>query len=216
MMQPEDNTVNINRTQPSAEPKKYHHGDLADELVTTGMQLLEAQNTGTLGLREVARAIGVSPTAVYRHFPDKTALLRAIAARGFIMMAQMQSQAAAQATGPAAFAAVGAAYVSFALAHPAVFRLMFAQAPPRDLFTIPITELPGPMQLLRGHVTSLAGPEASDATRKLIAIRAWALVHGLAVLALDGMIPADNALIEAVISGSLERDALTLPVTGAK
>ncbi len=202
-MQKQDNSVNIN----VVEAKKYHHGDLAAELVSMGMRLLEAQNSREmglreLGLREVARAVGVSPTAVYRHFPDKSALLRAIAVRGFEMMGQMQAQAAAGASGQAAFAAVGGAYVRFALAHKAVFRLMFEEAPPRDLFAVPVEELTGPMRLLRDHVSGLVGAGASQAVRRQVAVRAWALVHGLAVLALDGMITADDALIDAVIGGA--------------
>jgi AcrR family transcriptional regulator len=197
-MDVKDNSVNINL----AEARKYHHGDLAAELVSTGMRLLEAQNSGDLGLRELARAVGVSPTAVYRHFPDKGALLRAIAARGFEMMAEMQAAAAAGASGPAAFAAVGKAYVRFALAHPAVFRLMFEQAPPRDLFAMPINELTGPMRHLRAHVAGLVGDAAPEGVRKVVSVRAWALVHGLAVLALDGMISVDDALIDAVVDGA--------------
>jgi AcrR family transcriptional regulator len=198
MMDGQDNSVNINELA----PKKYHYGDLAEVLVTTGMRLLEDQKSGELGLREVARAVGVSPTAVYRHFPNKAALLKAIAARGFAMMAQMQAQAAAQTEGKAAFAAVGGAYVRFALAHPAVFRLMFDSSPPRDLFAMKVEELTGPMRLLRAHVGGLVGEDASDQVRKVVSVRAWALVHGLAVLALDGMIAVDDALIDAVIGGA--------------
>lgn len=197
MLNPNDNTVNIK--------KPYHHGDLRDGLIEAGINMLGSRPSEELSLRELARELGVSATAVYRHFPDKTALLRAIAERGFGLMGQMQQDAAASITGPAAFAAVGAAYIRFALRHPAVFRLMFASAPPRDLFSVPLEDLSGPMRLLREHVSSLAPPGASDATRKTIAIRAWALVHGLAVLALDGMITVDDALINAVINPIAQR-----------
>jgi AcrR family transcriptional regulator len=195
MLKPDDNTVNIS----SASGKKYHHGDLRDGLIEAGMRMLESRKSEDLGLRELAREVGVSATAVYRHFPDKQALLRAIAARGFAVMGQLQAEAASGGAGRAAFMAVGEAYVRFALAYPGVFRLMFSCAPPRDLFTMPLDELSLPLRLLRGQVAATMPPGLGEAEQKIAAIRAWALVHGLAILALDGMIPADDKLISAVI-----------------
>jgi hypothetical protein len=132
-------------------------------------------------------------------------LLGAIAQQGFAMMGEMQAAAARRSPGgAAAFAAVGGEYVRFALRHPAVFRLMFASAPPRDLFSVKLEDLSGPLRLLRGHVAALTPPELDEAARKVISIRAWALVHGLAVLALDRMIVVDDALIDAVIGGAAQ------------
>jgi AcrR family transcriptional regulator len=189
------NTVNIEKAA-----RGYHHGDLRGALIEAGMGLLEQRHSQELALREVARAVGVSATAVYRHFPDKDALMRAIAARGFDMMGEMQAEAARAHAGPAAFGAVGAAYVRFALKYPAVFRLMFSHAPPCDLFSIPEEELSGPLRMLRENAASLTPPDAPEAARRVVAIRAWALVHGLAVLLLDGMVAADDALIDSVIA----------------
>jgi AcrR family transcriptional regulator len=193
MLGSDDNTVNI---------KPYHHGDLRDQLLETGMRLLEGRRSEDLALREVARAVGVSATAVYRHFPDKEALLRAMAARGFDMMGEAQAAAAKRAGSKGAFAAVGGAYVRFALQHPGVFRLMFSSAPPYDLFSITSQDVPMPMRLLREHVMSLSPLSFSDEARKVIAMRAWAIVHGLAVLALDRMIVLDDNLIDAVIDNA--------------
>ena len=64
------------------EKKTYHHGDLHAALIEAGLKLLGEREADTLGLREVARAVGVSATAVYRHFPDKGALLSAMAREG--------------------------------------------------------------------------------------------------------------------------------------
>jgi AcrR family transcriptional regulator len=198
-----DNTVNIKSSTVAG--KSYHHGDLQDALVTAGMRLLEQRSSEDLALREVAREVGVSATAVYRHFPDKNALLRAIATRGFALMGAMQTAAIAESQGAAAFAAVGGAYVRFALRHPAVFRLMFSSAPPKDLFSMPLEDLSSPMRKLREYVSALTPATLSDEARKIISIRAWALVHGLAVLALDRVIEMDDALIDQVIGGYVQR-----------
>jgi hypothetical protein len=61
----------------------YHHGDLRDALVRAARTILEKQGLAALSLRGVARVVGVSPAAPYHHFPDKQALLDAVAAQGF-------------------------------------------------------------------------------------------------------------------------------------
>src|SRR6476469_1040818 len=98
------------------EEKTYHHGDLRRALIDAGLELLESRDAEALSLREVARSVGVSATAVYRHFPDKNALLDALAAEGLGRLAAAQHKAAdASGGGEAGFAATGAAYVRFAL-----------------------------------------------------------------------------------------------------
>jgi AcrR family transcriptional regulator len=167
------------------------------------MRLLEQRHAGELGLREVARAVGVSPTAVYRHFPDKDALLQAIAERGFGLLGAMQGRAAEGRTGADAFRAVGVAYVRFALANPAVFRLMFSSARPRDVLALPAETETEPLRILRENAAGLTPPGAPEGVPRIIAVQAWALVHGLAMLMLDNMVPADDELVEAVVAASV-------------
>jgi AcrR family transcriptional regulator len=188
----DDNSVNIKRDG-------YHHGDLRAALVRAGLGLLAARDAEALSLREVARAVGVSATAVYRHFPDKQALMTALALEGLAQLSAAQHAGAEAAGGGlAGFAASGRAYVRFALANPALFRLIFASP------VLAGEELaPGgrseAARRLRTNAPStpavIAGPASSK--REL---RAWAMVHGLAMLMLDGQVPADDALIEAVVS----------------
>lgn len=202
MLKPKDNTVNIKR---APRKKSYHHGDLRDALIAAGMAMLNQHSKQELSLRQLARDAGVSATAVYRHFPDKESLLHALATLGFAMMGEAQSKAASNAatSKTAAFAATGAAYVRFALAHPALFRLMFASAPPRDLFSLPDHEISEPLRLLRANVTAIAPPGTPAGTKRIIAIRAWSLVHGLAILAIENVITLDEATIEGVVGGLL-------------
>lgn len=160
------------------------------------MTLLESRTADDLSLREVARAVGVSATAVYRHFPDKGALMAALAAAGLARLAANQHAASeAAGGGVAGFNATGAAYVRFALANPALFRLIFANP-------IPIKPDPGlpehdAMIFLRANAALLAEGKGGDA--QVIALQAWAIVHGLAMLMLDGQVPPDDALIDRVI-----------------
>jgi AcrR family transcriptional regulator len=182
------------------ENRTYHHGDLRAALVQAGLRLLEERQGDDVSLREVARTVGVSATAVYRHFPDKGALLRALAAEGLDRLALAQ-QAAFEAAGggQAGFVATGRAYVRFALANPALFRLIFSNPPEQDLLAGPRDKVPRAFRMLRENAAFLLPPGADDEAVDRAALEAWAQVHGLALLMLDGQIPADEALIDTVI-----------------
>ena len=174
--------------------KSYHHGDLRSALLAAGLEALEAQGEAELSLRALAREVGVSPTAVYRHFPDKRALLAALAQEAFARLAAAQ-QAAHDAAGGggAGFAATGRAYVRFALDNPALFRLAFTHAGPSD----PTTGDDSAARLLQANAAALAGGDAARA--RTIALQAWASAHGLAMLVLDGQLPREEAMIDAVL-----------------
>jgi AcrR family transcriptional regulator len=177
--------------------KNYHHGDLRAAVIETGLAMLESRAADDLGLREVARAVGVSATAIYRHFPDKGALMAALAGEGLKRLAAAQHAASERAGGGAAgFSATGAAYVRFALANPALFRLIFANpgaknAAGEDEATTFLRE------------NARAAAERSGADAQVVAVQAWAVAHGLAMLMLDGQVPADDALIDRVLGVKL-------------
>ncbi len=184
----------------SAVKRGYHHGDLRSALIQAGLTHLETQEADALSLRDLAREIGVSAPAIYRHFPNKDSLLRALAAKGLKMLAAEQT-AAAEAGSPAALAASGQAYVRFAIRRPHLFRLIFSAIP---VDANPFEESPegSSAALLRDAVEFLSPPHASEAERFAGALRAWALIHGLAMLILDRQIDAAIAedMIEQVIS----------------
>jgi AcrR family transcriptional regulator len=191
IMMRDDNSVNIKR--PS-----YHHGDLSTALVEAGLRLLADRTVDDVSLREVARTVGVSATSVYRHFPDKDAFLRALARAGLDRLAHAQREASdAAGGGGAGFAATGRAYVRFALANPALFRMIFA-SPPKDPRSDASSE-PAAMALLRANAAASVADGAGSAAARVGAARAWSLVHGLAMLMLDGQLPADDSLIDAVV-----------------
>ncbi|WP_220790298.1 TetR/AcrR family transcriptional regulator [Gluconacetobacter takamatsuzukensis] len=185
-----DNSVNIKK-------RSYHHGDLRAALIAEGLRLLAERDVDSLSLREVARGVGVSATSVYRHFPDKDALLAALAQEGLVQLGAAQRAAGATAGGGrAGFAATGRAYVRFALANPALFRLIFT-SPVLASARTPDTLKSDPAMLLQANAAEAAAQEGGEAAMR--AIEAWALVHGLALLMLDGQIPADETIIEKVI-----------------
>jgi AcrR family transcriptional regulator len=185
------NSVNI-------EKKPYHHGDLRAALIAEGLKMLGEGEADSLSLRELARRVGVSAPSVYRHFPDKEALMTALAEEGLKQLAAIQHAAADEAGGgQAGFAATGRAYVRFALANPALYRLIFT-SPLLSYHRVRRSERSEAMTFLLANAAAEVGSEPdSEATRRA-AIEAWALVHGLAMLMLDGQIPADEKLIDTI------------------
>jgi AcrR family transcriptional regulator len=176
--------------------KRYHHGDLRAALIEVGLRLLAERDVEGVSLREMAREVGVSATSVYRHFPDKAALMRALAREGLDRLAIAQQEAASGKEGAASFAATGRAYVRFALANPAIFRLIFTSS--AQLQSTGEIEA---LRMLRANAAAASSGDVGAEQAENGALRAWSLVHGLAMLMLDGQLPADDRLIDALIQG---------------
>ncbi|PTQ59354.1 TetR family transcriptional regulator [Sphingomonas aurantiaca] len=176
--------------------KRYHHGDLRAALIEVGLRLLAERDVEGVSLREMAREVGVSATSVYRHFPDKAALMRALAREGLERLATAQRDAASGKEGAASFAATGRAYVRFALANPAIFRLIFTSSA-----QLQATGEVEALRMLRANAAAASPRDAGPDQSENDALRAWSLVHGLAMLMLDGQLPADDRLIDTLIQG---------------
>jgi AcrR family transcriptional regulator len=177
----------MTRTRIPKRPPDYHHGDLEKALLTAARMLLEKQGLDALSLRAVARAAGVSPAAPYHHFADKDALLAAISAQGFRELAHAMEQRMEKERLPSLrFRATGLGYIAFAVANPALFRLMFGGTRHR-FSTDPVLAMAG-LEARRVFETAV-----SDAVRAsghdtgeipMTLLTAWSLTHGLAELVL--------------------------------
>lgn len=175
--------------------KAYHHGDLRTALLEAGLAHLETGGEADISLRQLAREVGVSATAVYRHFPDKRALLAALSAKGFALLGAAQLEASqAAGGGTAGFSATGRAYVNFALANPALFRLTFTHAGIGGANGLGDDDA---SQLLLAYAREFAGDNAPA-----LALQAWSVAHGLAMLMLDGSVEPSDATIDAVIDAA--------------
>lgn len=190
-------------------PESYHYGDLREALIAEATRALEAGD-GTPGLRDVARRVGVSPTAVYRHFASRDALLGAVAERGFEDLGERFDESArGRVPGLPGF---GLAYVAFARDRPTMFRLMFGG-------TIPVHARgsrgeeegerigSGAYRSLLRAVAMARGASMDDPEVLVAAVRAWSLVHGYAMLLLDDRLPdaaTDRAFLVRLLDGSGE------------
>jgi AcrR family transcriptional regulator len=178
---------------------RYHHGDLSRALLHEALRTIEKDGVGALTLRSVGEKLGVSRTALYRHFADKSALIAAVATEGFRTL-RLQTQDAwdAHGGGRTGLEAMGAAYVKFAVAHPSYYRVMFGgyvrdAAPDSEL----AKQGAGAFQVL---VTALVSLQKEGSVRRdnplALAQYIWATVHGIAMLAIDGQLkqPIDEVI----------------------
>jgi AcrR family transcriptional regulator len=163
----------------------YHHGDLRKAVLAAAGKLIEREGLAGLSVREAARGAGVSHNAPYRHFPDRDALLAALAAEGFTELKESLGSRSGR--------EVGEAYVRFALAHPQRFRLMFGGLIALDRYPELRAQAHATRERLAGAFAGL-GPEAQFA-----AAAAWSLVHGLAHLILDGHLDSSEDFVKRVV-----------------
>ena len=200
----------------------YHHGNLRNALIDEAVRRVEV--TGLRGLvgREVSAAVGVTPSAAYRHFPSHGHLLAAVSRRAREALARAMQEAANASCGDAApervgtkwavvrFDAIGRAYIRFAVTNPGLFEVAFAACDadpgaPDD---------PSAWEVLKECLTALSEADMMD-RRHLEAAPyiAWSLVHGLATVGTtrnpDKM--HVDAIIDAVLAGL--RRAIGVPGT---
>jgi AcrR family transcriptional regulator len=165
----------------------YHHGNLRTACVRAAMELLDEGGETALSLRAVARRVGVSPAAPYRHYPDREALVSAVAAVGYRELAEQLAAAHPSPSTPEQMASVAIAYVQFALERPALFRIMFGEVCDRDN-----DERVAATAAVSLYLREIVARCFPDADAEPMATAIWALVHGLAFLHLDGKLDAQT------------------------
>ena len=202
------NTVKMKRKA----RKDYHHGALRPALLAAAVQVLEERGLDAFSLRETARRAGVSPAAPAHHFGDTRGLLTAIATSSFDALTEtIEAASAAAGEGRAdRIRAQSLAYVGFALANRARYDLMWRPA----LFNSQDpTHLAAAFRAFHALDRDVRGTQrVEDANPGSVAaapsIACWALLHGFARLAIDGMFGVDagaadratDELLPAVLS----------------
>jgi len=201
-----------------AHARPYHHGNLCSALLEAAAEAITERGVAELRLRDLARRIGVSHGAPANHFRDREDLLVALAIQGFERLTARQRDAleAKHATPAAALNAIGVAYVEFARDNPAHFEVMFQ----RNLLASPelARAAAACFEQLLATVTALS-PKRSDAAsrgdRELVALGAWGMVHGLATLHVQGLLPGGANADVGKITGRILSAMHTLGLSKA-
>jgi AcrR family transcriptional regulator len=182
--------------------KSYHHGDLLQSLIDAAFDLIAEKDVTHVSLREIARRVGVSHTAPYRHFADKEALLTAVAQEGFLRFRQSLEEAMQPISPPLERLEAGClAYLRYAAQHPSRYRIMFGMqemsaekknsaiaALARDIC------LPLAATIAEGQSIGVVRQGEPEQMAQTL----WALMHGWAMLVMNGQLEKGES--EAIAS----------------
>jgi AcrR family transcriptional regulator len=185
--------------------QRYHHGNLRSALLERASQTVDERGAQALSLRELAREIGVSHAAPRRHFPDRQALLDALAEDGFERLGE-ELRGAVQRAGTAfdgRLHALAQAYIGFATRHAALLELMFAGKQRAGADRVRETAdraFAVPMAVI---AEAQAAGELAPGDPGRVAIAAFATMQGLATMANGGMI--ESQPVAAVVTDAIDQ-----------
>ena len=184
---------------------KYHHGGLRNALVSLAVTEIARAGVEKLSLRSLSRQAGVSPTAPFRHFPDKQSLLAGIAIEGFEELArQLTETTEANPDIEERFIELGTTYVEFAQDFPVHYQLMFG-AVLGDFSTSKALQeaAASAYAVLDATLAEMKNSQELDHDSQHLVV--WSTVHGMASLVIN--VPtasvssgADAAPRQAVVS----------------
>jgi AcrR family transcriptional regulator len=206
----------VNTPRSRAASDSYHHGNLRQTLLRHAVELAREGGPDAVVLRDVQRLAGVSNSAAYRHYADREALLDAVAEQATLrladaMVARMDALPRRRAKDARAldrFRATGQSYIDFALAEPGLFRTAFAHKASRKESRSNGAESPAeehhPFQILMRCIDDLVATGLLSADRRDgLDEAAWAAVHGLATLFLDGPLSETDSSRKQLIADRL-------------
>ena len=197
----------VSGARPRRKPRdRYHHGDLRRALLDEALRTIQQDGVDALTLRTIGVRLGVSRTALYRHFTDKRALLSSVATEGFRLLTERLLDAW-KTGGVRGFNAMGVAYIRFAMANPAHYRVMFGGfvhngARDEDL----MRDSTAAFQALVAAIVALQreGVVRKDDPLQLAQF-IWAAVHGVSMLIIDGQFAHQQPKIDDLIQFAVER-----------
>jgi len=195
--------------------RRYHHGDLASQLIAAALKALDRSGPDAVSLRELAAELGVSRAAPYRHFANRDALLAAVAAHGFDDL-NSDYDRAVQAGGDAmdGLRALSRAYFDFARDRPGLFKLMFeSEFLARDR---PPAVLIGPADRayhLLWEAVAAAYPDADEREVKARTITMWSTIYGF--LSLSGARRIKDFMVRPLSDAEIEAAVIEAAVRGA-
>jgi AcrR family transcriptional regulator len=174
-------------TQLARKPQNtYHHGDLRDALIKAALREAEQGGAEAISIKALAKELGVSQPAPYRHFADREALLAAVTAEAFRQFTAILREAMAKPSKQSKLSRLAQATLEFGLRRNGIYRLMFASR------TVSCAAKGGELDNATNETFALV-LEALEAPavgflRERHALKIWAALHGVVMLAEQGML----------------------------
>jgi AcrR family transcriptional regulator len=190
----------------------YHHGDLRDALVQAAFQEAERGGPEAINISALAKKLGVSQPAPYRHFADREALLEAVTAEAFRQFNVILREAVDRPSQHSKLSRFAQATLAFGLQRNGIYRLMFASR------TMASAAKGGElhkaaMETLALLIESLEAP-AVGVLRERQAMKIWASLHGVVMLAEQGLLTGQvgGASREELVEDIVQEAKLALAV----
>lgn len=192
--------------------KAYHHGNLRNALIVAAAELIEEAGSPDFAISDAAKRAGVSAAAPYRHFKDRDDLLSAVSDLCFIGLgeAALAARNSAPEGSRESIIALGLSYLNYVSRHQAFYNLMWCDE--KHLVAEPENETATDPHNRPGFYTFVGAVEnwcdqqhVTESEPLKLAIKLWAMAHGLAVLNINGQVgaflPDEN--VEAMLTSSL-------------
>ena len=180
--------------QPARKPlNAYHHGDLREALVQAALREAERGGPESISLKALARQLGVSQPAPYRHFADRDALLAAVTAEAFRQFNMVLRESMRRPSKRSKLSRIARATLDFGLRRNGVYRLMFASrtmaaaSKGSELHQAAIETFALVLEALEAPAVGLL--------RERYALQVWAALHGVVMLAEQGLLTGQVAQI---------------------
>jgi len=182
--------------------------DFRDRLCAAAERLFAEQGPDAVTMRQLAAELGVSPMTPYRYFEDKNDILASVRATGFTRFAEaLEAARNGAATPRAKGAAVGEAYMTFALEHPHTYKLMFdLNQPDEQNYPALVRAAQRARATMSGYVKDQVAAGLMVGDPEEIGRMFWAATHGALVLELAGKLPPGAARdLSHAIAHTLQR-----------
>jgi AcrR family transcriptional regulator len=197
--------------RPARKPlNTYHHGDLRDALVQAALGEVELGGPEAVSISALAKKLGVSQPAPYRHFADREALLTAVTAEAFRQFSATLRQSITKPSKHSKLSRLAQATLAFGLRRNGIYRLMFASriiaCAPKD------GELHSAATETFALVLEALEAPAVGLLRERHALQIWAALHGVVMLAEQGLLTGQVAQItrEELVEDIVEQTKLSL------
>lgn len=166
--------------------ERYHHGNLREALIEAALAMIAERGLAGFAIAELARVVGVSPAAPYRHFRDRNAVIAEVARRGFESLAAELTAATAgwQADPLGALERAAQAHVAFAGREAAVYAAMFDSGFPSGEHPELVIARDAAFAVLRraADAACAMGRAPRRPPPLMVALHVWSLTHGIATL----------------------------------
>lgn len=196
-------------------PSAYHHGDLREALIEAAINEVDRNGQEAVNFNALAKRLGVSQAAPYRHFADREDLLASVAAKAFRTFGASFRETVGRRSPRSRLGRIAHAYLDFGLSHVELYHLMYSS---RLLQRAPVgSDLYTAADASFDLVLEAVDPSLDDMTRRRFALKFWTSLHGIVMLTEQGLLPPKirKISVEDVVN-ELVRDTELAIATAAK